>query len=145
MKKIVLLVILNIAVFKGMSQTTHDFMLGGGLDLIKTDIVTVFNKIQAGGEVNYFLTRDFALTGGFEIWSADQNSVVVGFRWYPVNNFLTRFRSLIGENDFGLGLGYSHPFSNVLRGEVTGDYYIVDNEFGLRVGVNFILNRGRGE
>ena len=54
---------------------------------------------------NYFLIRKFSVSGGFEVWTGNDNnsSLVLGMRWYPLKKIFTRFRGLVGENDIAIG------------------------------------------
>lgn len=127
--------------FSASAQTTGNIMVGGGLDLIKSDINKFGGKVQAGLEANYFITRSFAASAGFEVWSAYNNSLMLGLRWYPVQKLFTRFRGLIGADDFGIGLGYDHTLSADWRLEGTADYYLDQGELGLRLGVAYIFRK----
>jgi hypothetical protein len=121
------------------AQSTHDVLVGGGMDLIKTDIKSAFNKAQLGFEANYFVVRHFAVGGGAEIWTNNQkNSFMMGMRWYANSHVFMRFRGLIGANDASLGLGYAKPLNNNVLFESMGDFYFKGN-FGLRFGLGFIL------
>lgn len=120
------------------AQSSYDFMLGGGFDLIKTDNSKILDKAQVGFEANYFVISKFTVTAGVEIWTYRDESFAFGSRWYPLNNFFMRFRGLIGENDFNIGLGGAIPLKQNLRLEVIGDYYF-DGEFALRTGVAYII------
>ena len=123
------------------AQSTNDIMIGGGLDFIKTDNREVFDKAQLGVEANYFVVRHFAVTVGAEVWTRQDESFVMGARWYGVENVFVRFRGLIGDNDVAIGGGYSKPIGENLRLEAMGDFYVEATEFGIRVGVSYILKR----
>jgi len=123
------------------AQSSREFMIGGGIDIIKTDIESVFDKAQVGFELNYFVSRSFSVTGGYEIWSNRSNSVVAGFRWYPANNLFLRYRGLIGVDNFSFGLGYGYPISSQLRAEVIGDYYVNGSNVSIRGGLAYILRK----
>ena len=121
------------------AQSTHDVMVGGGMDMIKTDINTLFKKAQFGFEANYFVVRHFAVGAGAEIWTTKQkNSFVMGMRWYANDHVFLRFRGLIGANDATIGLGYAKPINKNVLFESMGDFYFTGN-FGLRFGLSFIL------
>jgi len=121
------------------AQSTHDVMVGGGMDLIKTDINTLFKKAQFGVEANYFVVRHFAVGAGAEIWTTNQkNSFMMGMRWYANDHVFLRFRGLIGANDAALGLGYAKPLNQNVLFESMGDFYF-KGSFGLRFGLSFIL------
>lgn len=115
-------------------------MVGGGLDLIKTDNVGFLGKAQFGTEVNYFLDRQFTATGGIEWWTNENVSAVIGGRWYPIDVLFIRARGLIGVNDLSLGAGWSRPITESLRFEATGDFYFrVD--FSVRAGIAYVFRR----
>jgi hypothetical protein len=121
------------------AQSTHDVMVSGGMDLIKTDNRALFKKAQFGFEANYFVVRHFAVGAGAEIWTNNQkNSFMMGMRWYANNHVFLRFRGLIGANDAAIGLGYAKPLSQNVLFESMGDFYFTGN-FGLRFGLGFIL------
>ena len=125
------------------SQTAGNIMVGGGLDLIKSDINGFAEKVQLGFEANYFINRNFGISGGFEIWSGggNNNSAMVGLRWYPIQKFFLRFRGLIGQDDFGIGGGYSHVLNANWRLEGMADYYLDQGELGLRFGAAYIFRK----
>lgn len=121
------------------AQSTHDVLVGGGMDLIKTDNNALFKKAQFGFEANYFVVRHFTVGVGTEIWTTNQrNSFVMGMRWYANDHVFVRFRGLIGANDATIGLGYAKPISRNVLFESMGDFYFAGN-FGLRFGLSFIL------
>ena len=123
----------------GLAQSTHDVLVGGGMDLFKTDNNALFKKAQLGFEANYFVVRRFAVGMGAELWTTNQkNSFVMGMRWYANDHVFVRLRGLIGANDAAIGLGYSKPLSQNLRFETLGDFYFTGN-FGLRFGLGYIL------
>lgn len=125
---------------QGFSQIANDFMVGGGFDLIKTDNSGVFEKFQTGVEFNYFLHRRFTGTAGFELWTDQDLSFVLGGRWYPIDNLFVRLRALIGENDLSTGAGWSQPISESWRVEAMGDFYF-EGTFGMRVGIAYLIRR----
>lgn len=120
------------------AQSTNDFMLGVSADILKSDMRVVGDKVQLGIEGNYFLQKNFSVSGGFEIWSRNRNSLVLGMRWFPVDNFFLRFRGLIGQDDVSLGFGWSKPINRNVRFEAIGDYY-TNETFAVRGGVAFVL------
>ena len=122
------------------AQSTNDFLISGGLDLIKTDNTKIFDKAQLGLEVNYFIQRRFAVGAGADLWTKGANSFVLGVRWYPSDNVFLRFRGLIGYNDAALGAGYTKPLSKNLRIEGMADLYFKRPDFGLRGGVSYVIN-----
>lgn len=129
-----------VLVFSGFAhgQRSGNLMIGGGLDLIKSDFNEFGGKVQMGFEVNYFIISTFSVSGGAEFWTQGSNSLAIGMRWYPVSNVFFRFRGLIGENDISTGLGFSKPLNKNWRLETTGDYYFV-GDFGVRLGVAYLL------
>lgn len=136
-----IIILLALVSLKSFSQSTGELMFTAGIDVIKSDINSAFDKVQTGAELNYFVSRKFSVTGGFEYWSASNNSAVIGFRWYPANNIITRYRGLIGVDDFSFGVGYAKPFSSQFRVEGIGDYYINGQDFGIRVGIAYIFRK----
>ncbi len=121
-------------------QSSNDIMVSGGFDLIKTDYDKAFDKVQLGFEVNYFVIRHFSVGAGAEIWSRQKNSFVMGMRWYANDNIYVRFRGLIGANDAAIGAGYSKAINKDWRVDGIGDFYFDAGEFGLRVGVSYIIH-----
>jgi hypothetical protein len=120
------------------AQSTNDILVGGGSDLIKSDIREVFDKAQLGVEANYFVVRHFAVGAGAELWTGQHHSFVMGVRWYADDNFFARFRGLIGANDASLGVGWSKPILTDWRVEALGDFYF-KGTFGLRAGVAYVI------
>ncbi len=123
------------------AQSTHDFLISGGIDIVKTDIYKAFDKAQLGFEANYFIQRRFALGAGAEIWTRQKNSFVMGVRYYIDDNIFFRFRGLIGANDAALGAGWAKPITETWRFEALGDFYFNSGQFGLRAGVGYVIRR----
>jgi hypothetical protein len=135
------LVAILLITYASYGQTSGNVMVGGGMDIIKSDINTFAGKVQTGFEANYFINRSFSVSGGFEIWSASNNSLVLGLRWYPFSNLFTRFRGLIGQDDFGIGVGYAHVLNSNWQIEGVGDYFLDQGELGLRIGVAYVFRK----
>lgn len=123
------------------SQIAKDFMVGGGLDLIKSDNDGFLDKAQLGVEGNYFITRKLTGTAGFEIWTGDDFSFVLGGRWFPLEEAFVRVRGLVGENDLSIGGGWTKPLNESWRFEAMGDFYF-KGEFAIRAGVAYVIRRG---
>ncbi len=122
------------------AQSTKDFLVGGGFDLLKTDNSKLFNKAQIGLEGNYFVVRHFAVGAGVELWTTNQtSSFTMGARWYPSDKLFVRFRGLIGANDASAGVGWSQPFKDSFRLEAMGDFYFGSVQFALRVGAAYVI------
>lgn len=132
------LILFTGSLFRLFSQNSHDFMIGGGFDFIKTDNSKVLDKAQIGFEANYFVTRNFTVTAGVEIWTFRDESFAFGSRWYFMDDFFMRFRGLIGENDFTIGAGGAITLRPNLRLEIIGDFYF-EGEFALRTGLAYII------
>ncbi|HEY9005017.1 hypothetical protein [Ohtaekwangia sp.] len=131
-------ILLSIASF---GQIAHDILVGGGIDLIKTDNRSIASKAQIAMEGNYFLTRSFTASGGLEIWTDRQVSLAVGGRWYPVEEAFVRVRGLIGVNDLSIGGGWTQPIINEhWKFETMGDFYF-KGDFSIRAGVVYIIRR----
>ena len=139
MKKIVLITFMALAFHSLLAQSTHDFLLSGGMDIIKTDNVKLFDKAQLGLEANYFVTRNFSVGAGAELWTRQKNSFVMGVRWYADDHLFFRFRGLIGTNDASIGIGWSKPLNEKWRFEGIGDFYFNQSAFGLRAGVSYLI------
>ena len=140
MKKIFAVLLLALVSQVGFSQSTHDFLIGGGFDFIKTDQNGLLKKAQFGLDVNYFVIRHFAVGGGAEIWTGPQkSSFVMGMRLYFNEKVFMRFRGLIGANDASLGFGYAYPLKNNIRLEGIGDYYFSGRALAIRAGISFVL------
>jgi len=115
-------------------------MVGGGFDLIKSDVSGFLGKAQAGVEMNYFLDRKFTATGGLDAWSDRNISFVIGGRYYPMDVLFVRARGLLGENDLSIGAGWTKPINENLRFEAIGDFYF-KVDFSVRVGVAYVFRR----
>lgn len=139
-KKIILVGSLVVIAFCSYAQIANDVMVGGGFDLIKTDYNSFFDKAQIGGEVNYFITKDFTGTAGLEVWTADQLSFVIGGRYYPVDQLFLRARGLIGVNDLSIGAGWTKPISEKVRLEAMADFYF-DLHFAVRIGFGYVFRK----
>lgn len=134
------LILLTASVIEGSAQSVNDILIGGGFDLVKTDINKVFNKAQTGVEAHYFVVRHFAVGAGAELWTTNQpSSFMMGARYYATENLFFRLRGLIGANDAALGVGWSHPFKESFRIEAMTDYYFAGNAVAIRVGIGYVI------
>ncbi len=124
MRNLFFLVILGSALC-ARAQSSGDFMLGAGLDLLKTDNSELVDKAQIGFELNYFVIRKLTLSAGLEVWTAARESFAFGARYYFTDHIFTRGRALIGVNDFALGLGGAIPLKKNLRLELVGDFFFL--------------------
>ncbi len=122
------------------AQKARDLLLGSSLDLIKTDNYGFVRKIQVGAEAQYLFTSEISATVGVEVWTGESVSLALGGRWYPAENFFTRIRVLVGENDLNIGLGWSKPILENWKFEAVGDFYFY-GEFAIRAGVVYIVRR----
>jgi len=113
-------------------------MLGTGMDVLKTDDSGIVDKAQLGLEANFFVKRNFTVTAGAEFWSNHNDSFVFGTRWYVTAHLFTRFRGIIGENDFSIGVGGALAWTSNWRLEIMGDYYF-QKEFALRTGIAYVI------
>lgn len=126
--------------YNASAQIAKDFLVGGSFDLVKTDNDNFAKKAQFGLEANYFLTTPIAVSSGFEIWTGEGLSFVLGARWYPVQEAFLRFRGLVGENDLSLGGGWTKPLKENMKFEAIADFYF-KGEFAIRVGLVHVINR----
>jgi len=141
MRKLVfLLILMSTLSFISQAQGSGNFLMGANLDIFKTDYDKAFNKAQIGIELNYFLKRNFSITGGIDIWIQGQDSFVLGMRWYPFDFLFTRFRGLIGANELAFGVGYRKPISENFSLEGMFDYYINPSDLGFRIGITYLID-----
>lgn len=139
MKRTLLLCLLVLPFVNSNAQSSHDVMVSGSLDLIKTDFSGFVEKAQLSVEGNYFITRKFSAGAGVEFWTGDVTSFTLGGRYYLLDNFFVRFRGLIGANDAALGAGWTKPLNETWQFEAMGDFYFGQTEFAIRAGVSYIL------
>jgi hypothetical protein len=141
MKKSLLATLLIVIITDSYSQIAKDFMLGASADVIRSDYNEFFNKFQAGVEVNYFLSRKFTVTGGAEYWSApSQGSIVMGARYYPIQEAFLRVRGFIGANDIAIGGGWAKPLDENWKFEAMADFYF-EGDLAIRAGFVYIIRR----
>jgi hypothetical protein len=141
MKNLYALAVLLLLSLTAFGQSSNDFMISGGLDLIKTDFNNPFEKAQIGLEANYFVVRNFSAGAGVEIWTDQKSSFVMGARWYPMDNVFVRFRGLIGANDAAIGAGWAKPLNETWRFEAMGDFFFGQTEFSVRAGVSYLIKK----
>jgi hypothetical protein len=122
------------------AQIAGDYLVGVQMDLIKTDNDGVIEKAQIGAETNYFVTRHFTGTIGFEVWTDNDISFILGARWLPSEDGFVRVRGLIGENDFSIGGGWVKPLNNNFRFEAIADFYF-KVDFSIRAGIAYVIRR----
>ena len=144
MKRYALCIIALLASATVYSQIAKDWMIGASMDIVKSDYDAILEKVQGGAEVNYFLSRKFTVTGGFEYWSAEGSSAVMGARWYPIREAFIRVRGLIGANDIAVGGGWAKPINENWRFEAMGDFYAAGN-IAIRGGFVYIIRRKHKE
>jgi hypothetical protein len=141
MKKLFFTIVTAFITLHSSAQIAKDLMVGAHTDLVKSDNDGYFEKIQAGAEVNYFLSRKFTATGGIEYWSqGKQVSFVMGGRWYPIPDAFVRMRGLIGANDFALGAGWAKPLDERWRFEAMADLY-TRGDIAIRAGMMYVIRR----
>lgn len=121
------------------AQSTHDILVSGGFDLIKSDNIKLFEKAQIGLEGNYFIQRHFSAGLGVEIWTKQKSSFVLGARWYADDHLFFRLRGLIGINDASAGIGWSKALNEKWRFEGIGDFYFNQSDFAFRAGVGYVI------
>ena len=124
--------------FNCSAQNSGDYLIGIQTDLVKTDNTKLLDKAQFGVEANYFVNKHFTGSAGFEIWTADEISFLLGARWYPSQDGFVRIRGLIGENDLSLGGGWVKPLNENFRFEAIADFYF-KIDFSIRAGIVYII------
>jgi hypothetical protein len=141
MKRILLFVCLLFLTLTSFSQIAKDFMIGGAVDLIKSNQHGYFERTQGGVEANYFFSRTFTGMIGIEYWTEDHTiSFVVGGRWFPIPEAFVRLRGLVGANDISVGGGWAKPFKENWRFEAISDIY-ADGHIAIRAGVAHVFRR----
>jgi hypothetical protein len=139
MEKIFITAILVLITNTTHAQIAKDLMINAHGDLIKSDNSGYFEKIQTSIEVNYFVSRKFTATGGFEFWTdGPEASVIIGGRWCPIPEAFVRLRGLIGTNDISIGGGWAKPLKNNWRFEAIGDIY-AEGHIAIRAGFAYII------
>src|SRR5690349_20943701 len=137
MKRLTLCIITLLTSATAYSQIAKDWMVGASMDMVKSDYDAILEKVQMGAEVNFFLSRKITVTGGFEYWSAEGSSAVMGVRWYPIREAFLKMRGLIGANDVAIGGGWAKPLNESWRFESMVDFYFEGN-FAIRGGLVYI-------
>ena len=140
LQKLAMTIVLFFISTTSFSQIAGDYMVGAQIDIIKTDNTKVFGKAQFGAEVNYFVTKNFTGTTGFEVWTGDDLSFLIGARWFPNDDGFIRVRGLIGANDLSIGGGWVKPLNEHLRFEAIADFYF-KVDFSIRAGVVYLIRR----
>lgn len=134
-----LILIFSLLSFVLHAQKAHTIMVGGALDVAKTDYDSFLKKAQFAAEGHYFFTPQITGSAGVDYWTGGGASLVLGGRWYPSETFFTRVRGLIGQNDFSIGAGWHIQMDEAWRFEAIGDFYF-KGEFAIRIGVMHALN-----
>lgn len=141
MKKLLLTSLVACLTLTSYSQIAKDFSLSLHADLVKSDNSTFFDKAQASGEVNYFISRKFTATAGAEFWTSnEQLSFVMGTRWFPIPNAFVRVRGLIGANEISIGGGWAKPLHENWRFEALADFY-TGGDIAIRAGFTYLIRR----
>jgi len=114
-------------------------MIGAQTDLIKSNNDGFFKKVQLGMEANYYFSRKFSLTAGFEWWAGDLVSMVVGGRFSPIDEAFVRIRGLPGR-DVSIGAGFTKPLTDNFRIEAMGDLYF-QGHIAIRAGIAYGIGK----
>jgi len=136
MQSVGLSLLFSVCSFISCSQS---FQTGLYSDLIKNDNDGFFKKGQLGIEANYFISPQFAATGGLEWWTDNRVHAVLGTRFSPGEEAYLRFRGLIGE-DFSLGAGFAKPLKANFRIEALADFYF-KGYIAIRTGIAYRMSR----
>jgi hypothetical protein len=141
MKKLLLIGFVACLSLTSCAQIAKDFSFSLHADLVKSDNSTFFDKAQASGEANYFISRKFTATAGAEYWtSGRQLSFVMGTRWFPIPNAFVRVRGLIGANEISIGGGWAKPMRENWRFEALADFY-TSGDIAIRAGFTYLIKR----
>jgi hypothetical protein len=141
MKRMLLLACSLFLALPSFSQIAKDFMIGGAVDLIKSNQHGYFERAQGSVEANYFFSRILTGTAGVEYWTEGHKaSFVIGGRWFPVPEAYVRLRGLVGANDISIGGGWAKPFKESWRFEAMGDIY-AKGHIAIRAGVAHVFRR----
>jgi hypothetical protein len=140
MRNVLVVVMMVLTAYLAKAQGSGDMLIGAGIDVLKSSNSGFGNQVQLGAEFNYFINGEFAVTAGFENWTAGTTSLVIGGRYYIQNNIFARIRGIIGDNDLSIGGGYSHEINKHWRLEAMGDIYL-EGDFALRGGVAYLLGK----
>ena len=144
MKRFYFLVIAAVVITPCSAQIAGDFLLAAHADLIKSDNDGFFEKIQVSAEVDYFISRKLTATVGGEFWTDNEAaSLVLGARWYPIQEAFIRARGLIGSNEVSLGGGWAKPLNQNWNFEAIGDVYS-GGHIAIRAGFSYIIRRKGG-
>ncbi|MEQ8546855.1 MAG: hypothetical protein RIC03_03040 [Cyclobacteriaceae bacterium] len=138
MKKTIVLVV---AVFLvGIFESKSQLRIAGGINVLSTPFFENVPKYRLGAEINYFMQSSFALTGGLELIEKDLGASA-GVRYYPINPVFLRMRGILSENtELALGMGYAIKLNKNMRVETMADYFAVNNDFAIRLGLGVNLN-----
>ena len=140
MKRFLIAFILSGSCLIAQGQDTNSFMLGLGMDLIRTDNPGVFERTQIGLEGNYFFAPKFSGTIGLDFWSSRGTSVILGARFYPIQPVYFKLKGYIGvADDFTLGMGYRKSISSDLDLEGGMDYFFDANQLAIRFGLAYLF------
>ena len=138
--RIVLLVALFLFTGRVHSQTTGDFAIDVGFDILKSDLTTVFGKAQLGAEFAYYLNTDLSVGAGFDYWTEEKFNFSSSVRWYPIDEAFLSARAYIGANQLSIGGGYSYFHNESIRITASLDLYTT-GVFGIKAGTRYIIRR----
>jgi hypothetical protein len=135
-------ILLSFLSYFSFAQEAGDILIGANADLIKSDNDGFFEKGQGGVEVNYYLSRKITGSSGIEWWMNDRISLVLGARWFPMDDAFIRIRGLIGEQDISVGAGWAKPVEKNFRIEAMADLYF-SGHIAIRAGLAYMIKRKR--
>ena len=136
MKKSLLVIIFVVA---GATASQAQWRIAGGVNLLTTPFFENVPKYIFGVEGNYFMANAFALTGGLEFVEKDLGASL-GFRYYPINPLILRFRGILSAHrEAALGMGYAIALNRKWRVETMADYFAVNSDFAIRLGISVSL------
>lgn len=137
-----LFVLYLFAVADADAQTPQPFTVKLQSDLIRSDHVGFFTKIQGGLEGEYRVNPRWGGTAGLEWWSEKGLIPAAGLRFYPVDEAFVRLRGLWRE-DVAIGGGFGKPLSDRFRLEAMTDYHIIEGLIAIRAGLAWQVGNAR--
>ena len=133
--------VIILVIFGYCSFAQNNWMLNANMDIIKTDINSVFDKGQMSIEANYFVKQKLSFGLGYEYRTEEDDYFALNSRYHILSFVLIRARVLLNDEkiDFSIAPGYQYFLSRRWRIEVFPEFYFNEPEFALRFGVAYVF------
>jgi len=125
------------------SHAQRHIMVTGHADVVKTDMPSLFDKMQGSIEGHYFFRKNHSVNVGYEFRTDEKDFVTAGFRQYVLSFVFVRERILFNGDklDISLAPGYKYFITRRWRVEAMPELYLDDLQLAIRVGMGYVFTK----